>query len=90
MSAASQGSARVFFAYKVLFEKYNSLSFVEIINGNYVSGVRLQELGHILITSISQNIYILNLIYSALFTLPLFYFCSKFTIYLHNYFFIMN
>ena len=27
-----------------------------------------------MITSISQNIYILNLIYSALFTLPLFYF----------------
>ena len=35
-----------------------------------------QELGHIFITKISQNIYILNLIYSILFLLPLFYFCS--------------
>ncbi len=63
--------------YKGLFEKYNSFSFMEIIKGNYIRGVRLQELGHIFITSISQNIYILNLIYSSLFTLPLFYFCFQ-------------
>ena len=63
--------------YKGLFEKYNSFSFMEILKGNYNSGIRLHELGHILITSISQNIYILNLIYSSLFTLPLFYFCFQ-------------
>ena len=63
--------------YKGMFEKYNSIGLVEIIKGNFFSKIKLQELGHILITSISQNIYILNLIYSTLFTVPLFYFCSQ-------------
>ncbi len=63
--------------YKGMFEKYNSLRLVEIITSNFFAKIKLQELGHILITSISQNIYILNLIYSALFILPLFYFCSQ-------------
>jgi len=65
------------FPYKGLFEKYNSLSFMEIITSNFFEKIKLQELGHILITSISKNIYILNLIYSALFIIPLFYFCSQ-------------
>ena len=64
--------------YALMFKKY-SPNIIEIfrkgffekhIHGTY------SELGHILITKISQNIYILNLIYSILFSLPLFYLCS--------------
>tara|TARA_B100000242_G_C43054806_1_gene493401 strand:- start:957 stop:2078 length:1122 start_codon:yes stop_codon:yes gene_type:complete len=65
------------FDYKEMFEKYNALSLIEIIQRNLFFKQRIQELGHIFITSISYNIYFLNLIYSILFTLPLFYFCSK-------------
>lgn len=63
--------------YKGMFEKYNSVTLSEIIKRYLVGDHKLQELGHIFITKISQNIYILNLIYSTLFSLPLFYFCSK-------------
>ena len=68
------------FQYKGMFEKYNSISLIDIIRTSLSAqkpGYRIQELGHIFITFISKNIYILNLIYSILFTLPLFYFCSQ-------------
>ncbi len=64
--------------YVKTFEKY-SPNMIEIIKRGlfekHIYGI-YQELGHIFITKISQNIYILNLIYSILFLLPLFYFCS--------------
>ena len=63
--------------YKEMFVKYNSLSLSELIERNFFSDQKLQELGHIFITRISKNIYVLNLIYATLFSLPLFYFCSK-------------
>jgi len=63
--------------YKQMFEKYNSLSISGILKRNLFGEHKLQELGHILITKVSKNIYILNIIYSTLFSLPLFYFCSK-------------
>ena len=66
--------------YKEMFEKYEFITFNDIFKRNFIGEHNLQrypELGHIFITKISQNIYILNLIYSILFSLPLFYFCSK-------------
>ena len=64
--------------YEKMFERY-SPNMVEIIKRGLfeknIYGI-YTELGHIFITKISQNIYILNLIYSILFLLPLFYFCS--------------
>tara|TARA_Y100000991_G_scaffold73895_2_gene55613 strand:- start:4593 stop:5678 length:1086 start_codon:yes stop_codon:yes gene_type:complete len=63
--------------YVLMFDKYEVLSFWEILKNNFISGHKLQELGHILITIISKNIYTLNTIYAILFTIPLFYFCSK-------------
>ena len=65
--------------YKVMFEKIDSKNNFDILK-NFIrvdNFSRLPELGHILITKISQNIYILNSIYAILFSLPLFYFCSK-------------
>ena len=64
--------------YKAMFNKYNDFGLIEILKNNISSKETLQELGHILLTSISQNIYILNTIYSIIFIFPLFYFCSKF------------
>ena len=63
--------------YKGMFDKYNSMTFVEILKNNISSKQKLQEIGHIFLTSISQNIYILNFIYSIIFSLPLFYFCFQ-------------
>ena len=63
--------------YKEMFEKYNSLNLLEIIKRNLFGAQKLEELGHIFLTKISHNIYFLNLIYSILFSIPLFYFCSK-------------
>lgn len=64
--------------YEKMFEKYTP-NMIEIIRRGLfeknIYGI-YQELGHIFITKISQNIYFLNLIYSILFSLPLFYFCS--------------
>ena len=62
--------------YENMFEKYNSLNIIQIIERNLFAKYKLQEIGHIFLTKISQNIYILNLIYSILFSLPLLYFCS--------------
>ena len=65
--------------YQKMFEKYGPLNIIEIIKRSlfekHIYGI-YQEFGHLLITKISKNIYILNLIYSILFSLPLFYFCS--------------
>ena len=66
--------------YKRMFERYEFIGIGNIFNRNLIGedGYQMyQELGHIFITKISQNIYVLNLIYAILFTLPLFYFCSK-------------
>jgi len=65
--------------YKSMFERYRPYSLIELLERNLVQNEKqkLQEIGHILITNFSQNIYTLNLVYSILFTLPLFYFCSK-------------
>ena len=70
--------------YDLLYEKFSSINFVDILKFNFVTGPYrannthiIQELGHIFITLFSKNIYILNLIYAAIFTLPLFYYCSK-------------
>ena len=56
--------------YKEMFEKYEFITFNDIFKRNFIGEHNLQrypELGHIFITKISQNIYILNLIYSILF-----------------------
>ena len=63
--------------YKVMFEKFNSLNLLEIIERNLFAKQKLQEIGHIFLTLVSKNIYVLNLIYSVIFSLPLFYFCSQ-------------
>jgi len=65
--------------YEQMFEKLSSKSFLNILINNFVSGPNhvIKELGHILITLFSRNIYVLNSIYALLFVAPLFYFCSK-------------
>ena len=63
--------------YENMFEKYSSLNIIQIIEKNLFANFRSEEIGHVFFTKISHNIYILNLIYSILFSLPLFYFCSK-------------
>ena len=62
--------------YKELFQRYSSINIVEIIKDAFFLKYELQEIGHISITLISKNIYVLNLIYAAIFIIPLFYFCS--------------
>ena len=62
--------------YKGMFEWFNSFSIFEIIERNLFEPQKFQELGHIFLTRISRNIYILNLIYSIIFVIPLFYVCS--------------
>ena len=70
--------------YKEMFDKFASMNFFDLLKFNYVEGPHrsnnshiLQEMGHVIITSLAGNIYILNLIYSIIFVLPLFYYCSK-------------
>ena len=63
--------------YENMFEKYSSLNIMQIVERNLFAKYKLQELGHIFFTKISPNIYFLNIIYSILFSLPLFYFCSS-------------
>ena len=63
--------------YLEMYKKYNSLSFIEIIKTNIFSEQKFEELGHIFLSLISQNIYITNLIYSIIFSIPLFYFCYQ-------------
>ena len=65
--------------YKKMFDKLSSTSFFNILINNFVSGPNyvIKELGHIIITLFSRNIYVLNLIYALIFVIPLFYYCSK-------------
>ena len=66
-------------SYEQKFDELSSKSFLNILINNFVSGPNnvIKELGHILITLFSRNIYILNLIYALIFVAPLFYCCSK-------------
>ena len=70
--------------YNLLIDKFSSINFVDILKFNFVNGPHrtnnshiIQELGHVLITLFSKNIYVLNMVYAVIFTLPLFYYCSK-------------
>jgi hypothetical protein len=63
--------------YQGMFEWFNSFSLAEIIERNLFQPQKFQELGHIFLTNISKNIYILNLIYASIFVIPLFYVFSE-------------
>ena len=70
--------------YELLFDKFSSINFIDLLKFNYINGPHrsdithtIQELGHVFITLISRNIYVLNLVYAFIFTVPLFYFCSQ-------------
>ena len=70
--------------YVQMFDKFSSMSFIDLFTFNYVIGPHrdssthlLQEFGHVIITILSRNIYILNTVYASLFVVPLFFFCSK-------------
>tara|TARA_Y100000766_G_scaffold81206_1_gene69142 strand:- start:698 stop:1804 length:1107 start_codon:yes stop_codon:yes gene_type:complete len=63
--------------YLKMFEKYESLNLLGIIEKNFFSEHKIQELGHVFLTTISKNIYVLNILYSIIFVIPLFYFCSQ-------------
>ena len=65
--------------YKEMIDELSSTNFSDILINNFVSGPNyvIKELGHVIITLVSGNIYILNLIYALIFVAPLFYFCSK-------------
>ncbi len=64
-------------AYITLYEKYSSQDFGEILTNNFSSILNLDNFGNILITKLSNNIYTFNTLYSILFVIPLFYFCSE-------------
>ena len=73
-------------SYVTLIEKYLSLNILEILKYNLTGYSHyedsnhyfvIQELGHVFLSIISRNIYILNLIYATIFVIPLFYFCWK-------------
>ena len=65
--------------YKQMIDELSSTNFLDILINNFVSGPNyiIKELGHIILTLLSRNIYVLNLIYALIFIAPLFYFCSK-------------
>ena len=65
--------------YKEMIDELSSTNFSDILINNFVSGPNyvIKELGHVIITLVSGNIYILNLIYALIFVAPLFYYCSK-------------
>ena len=77
--------------YQKMFDKYSSMSFFDIVKFNHIDGphksyfitpgkgisTTIQELGHVILTIFSRNLYILNTIYACLFVIPLFFFCSK-------------
>ena len=64
--------------YIKMIDQFYSLSFMEILTFNSIGNTdTIQELGHVILTIFSRNIYLLNTIYAILFTVPLFYFCSK-------------
>ena len=62
-----------------MFDELSSTNLLDILINNFVSGPNyiIKELGHVFITLISDNIYVLNLIYALIFVAPLFYYCSK-------------
>ena len=72
-------------SYVTLIDKYLSLNILEILKYNLTGYSQyenfpnhyfvIQELGHVFLSIISKNIYILNLIYATIFVIPLFYFC---------------
>ena len=72
-------------SYFKLIDKYLSLNILEILKYNLTGYSHydpnhyfvIQELGHVFLSIIFKNIYILNLIYAAIFIIPLFYFCWK-------------
>ena len=63
--------------YISLIEKYSSQNFGTILKNNFSEIHKLDELWNILIIKISNNIYVLNILYSILFVIPLFIFCSN-------------
>ena len=73
-------------SYITLIDKYLSFNILEILRYN-LTGYSyehtpdqyffIQELGHVFLSIISKNIYVLNLIYATIFVIPLFYFCWK-------------
>lgn len=63
--------------YLKMFEKYESINLIEILERNFFSDHKIQELGHVFLTTISTDIYMLNFLYSIIFVIPLFYFCSQ-------------
>ena len=65
--------------YKQMFDELTSTDFFDILINNFVSGPNyvIKELGHVVLTLMSGNIYVLNLIYALIFVAPLFYYCSK-------------
>ena len=60
-----------------LIEKYSSNNFGTILKNNFSDISKLDELWNILMIKISNNIYVLNILYSILFIIPLFIFCSN-------------
>lgn len=70
--------------YLQMFDKFSSISFLDLFKFNFVTGPHrsnsthtIQEFGHVIITILSRNIYILNTIYAFIFIAPLFFFSSK-------------
>ena len=74
-------------SYITLIDKFLSLNILEILKYNLTGYSHyesvpnkyfvIQELGHVFLSIISKNIYILNLVYATIFVVPLFYFCWK-------------
>ena len=72
-------------SYITLIDKLLSLNILEILKYNLTGYSQyedapnhyfvIQELGHVFLSIISKNIYILNLVYATIFVIPLFYFC---------------
>ncbi len=72
-------------SYVTLIDKYLTFNIFEILKYNLTGYSQyenapnhyfvIQELGHVFLSIISKNIYILNLIYATIFVIPLFYFC---------------
>ncbi len=71
-------------SYVTLIDKYLTFNIFEILKYNLTGYSHyedsntyfvIQELGHVFLSIISKNIYILNLIYATIFVIPLFYFC---------------
>ena len=72
--------------YQKMFDKYSEMSFLDILNFNHTAGPRygyynsgktIQELGHVILTLLSRNLYILNTIYAILIHVHFIFLCSK-------------